>query len=77
MGQKQRLVLARAIVNNKKITVLDEPTSALDEVTQENVMKGIYNAFSKRTLIIITHDNSILKECDEVLVLKNGRLKKQ
>lgn len=77
MGQKQRLVLARAIISNKRIIVLDEPTSALDKVTQEKVMDGIYDAFLERTLIIISHDISILNRCDEVLCLKNGKFEKE
>lgn len=73
-GQKQRLMLARAIMGRKKITILDEPTATLDKVTREKVMNALYKEFIDRTLIIITHDKCILESCDEILELKGGKL---
>lgn len=76
-GQRQRLALARAILRKKPVTILDEPTSALDDNTEKIVMKNIYNEFENDTLIIITHDMSILYECDDVYRLENKQMKKE
>ena len=72
-GQQQRLMLARAIISDKKIVILDEPTAALDSKTEKNVMQSIYECFADRLLIIISHNESILTGCDSVLRLTNGR----
>ena len=72
-GQQQRLMLARAIVADKKIIILDEPTSALDVSTEKSVMKSIYENFADRLLIIISHNKAVLNMCDEVVRLKEGK----
>ena len=73
-GQRQRLAIARALLSDKKIIVMDEPTSSIDSETEKEVMKTIYNELSDKTLIIITHDEQILYNCDEVLELRNRNL---
>lgn len=73
-GQKQRLCLARAMILGKAIIILDEPTSAVDALTANIVAKAIYEIFKGRLLIIISHDESILQECDIRLKLENGNL---
>jgi ATP-binding cassette, subfamily B, bacterial PglK len=64
-GQKQRLSLSRAFYNKKNIVVLDEPTSALDKSSRDFVLKNIFKKF--KTVIIITHDKSILKYCTNII----------
>ena len=53
---------------------MDEPTSSIDSETEKEVMKTIYKELSDKTLIIITHDEQILYDCDEILELSNRNL---
>ena len=73
-GQKQRIGIARALYNKSKIIVLDEATSALDYKTEHNVVQSIYDAGKGKTLIIIAHRISTLKDCDKVIFLKDGEI---
>ncbi len=73
-GEKQRISIARALYSDSEIFVLDEPTSALDSKT-ENIINNLFlNLKSKKTFIIIAHRLSTIKLCDEVIILKNGRV---
>ena len=73
-GQKQRIGIARALYYDSKIIVLDEATSALDYKTENNVVQSIYKAGKGKTLIIIAHRISTLKDCDRVIFLKDGKI---
>ena len=73
-GQKQRIGIARALYNQSKIIVLDEATSALDYKIEHNVVQSIYDAGKGKTLIIIAHRISTLKDCDKVIFLKDGKI---
>lgn len=72
-GQLQRVGIARALYNDPKILVFDESTSALDSETELEILKNIYKFKNKKTLIIITHKKDLLKECDKIYKLENGR----
>ena len=72
-GQLQRVGIARALYNDPKILVFDESTSALDNETELEILKNIYKFKNKKTLIIITHKKDLLKECDKIYKLENGR----
>ncbi|CAD5229829.1 unnamed protein product [Bursaphelenchus okinawaensis] len=74
VGQKQRIVLARAIVNNPKILLMDEATSALDSEAEAHVQKGLKNAAKNRTTIIIAHRMTTLKASKKIIVLDQGRV---
>ncbi len=69
-GEKQRLEIARALLNQPKILVLDEATSDLDAITEEQICNNI----KKRgcSLFIISHRLSAIRDCDEILVLNKG-----
>lgn len=71
-GQRQRIGIARALYNNPGVLVLDEATSALDGATEKEVFKAIQNVAKTKTLIIIAHRLTTIKECDVIYVLKNG-----
>ena len=73
-GQKQRASLARSLAINPKILILDDSFSAVDTNTEEEILK-ILNEFRKgRTSIIISHRISTVKNADNIIVLKNGRI---
>lgn len=73
-GQRQRIAIARALYNNPDILVLDEATSALDSETEEAVMEAITCLQGEKTLIIIAHRLTTIKDCDEIYKVENGKL---
>ncbi|MEW9079093.1 ABC transporter ATP-binding protein [Terrisporobacter glycolicus] len=74
-GEKQRIAIARALINNTQILILDESTSALDNETAYNLEKSLLN-LNDLTLITVTHKliKSILINYDEIIVMKNGKI---
>ena len=75
-GQKQRIAIARALYDDPEVLVLDEATSALDSETEEEIMKEIYDVSKDRTLIIIAHRLTTLKDCDRIFVINNGEVER-
>jgi ABC-type multidrug transport system fused ATPase/permease subunit len=74
-GQRQRVGIARAICRNAPILLLDEATSALDLTTEKMVMEGLMADQSvQRTMLIVSHRTSTLKDVDRVVVFDQGRL---
>ncbi len=73
-GQKQRLMIARAIYKNPEIIVLDEATSALDVETEKEIMQMLKSIKGEKTIIIIAHRLATLKECDKLIYLKSGEI---
>ena len=71
-GQRQRLMIARAIAPKPKILMFDEATSALDNITQKKVSESL-DAL-KCTRIVIAHRLSTIKQCDRIIVLDNGKI---
>ena len=71
-GQKQRLLIARAIAPKPKILLFDEATSALDNVTQKKISNAL--AMMNCTRIVIAHRLSTIKHCSRILVLDNGKI---
>lgn len=71
-GQRQRLMIARAIAPKPKILMFDEATSALDNITQRQVTDAL--AGLKCTRLVIAHRLSTIKNCDRILVLDKGRI---
>ena len=76
-GQQQRIGIARALYRNPSVLILDEATSALDVNTEAMVMKSIDALKGKKTIIIVTHRLSTLKNCDALYELKEGILVNQ
>ena len=68
-GQRQRLGIARAIYRNPQVLILDEPTSSLDNETEEDFIKTIFSMKRKKTIIIVSHKDSVLKKCDRIIKL--------
>jgi NHLM bacteriocin system ABC transporter ATP-binding protein len=71
-GQKQRLMIARAVASKPKILMLDEATSALDNITQKHVADSLRKL--KCTRIVIAHRLSTIKDCDRIIMLKGGKI---
>ena len=71
-GQKQRLLIARAIAPKPRILILDEATSALDNVTQKQVSEALDKLHC--TCIVIAHRLSTIRNCDRILVMDKGAI---
>lgn len=71
-GQRQRLILARALLSEPKVLVLDEATSALDNYSESIIEKNISDLSSTR--IVIAHRLSTIKNADRIIVLENGKI---
>ena len=74
-GQKQRIALARAYYLDRKIIIFDEATNALDEENESKVIENIFKLKSKKTIIIISHNEKNLKKCDKIFKFENKTLK--
>jgi ATP-binding cassette, subfamily B, bacterial len=74
-GQRQTIYLLRCLFRNSPIVLLDEPTSALDASSKEHLLKILIDLFTGRTVILITHDNDVLKYMDNIVTLGNGTVK--
>jgi ATP-binding cassette, subfamily B, bacterial PglK len=73
-GQRQRLGLARALYSNPEVIVFDEATSALDVETEKRITREVMKLSGKRTLIIVAHRISTIKDCDVIYYLKDGKI---
>jgi len=78
-GERQRVAVIRALVNNPSIILADEPTGNLDAENSKIILKLIVDLREKykQTFIIASHDDSILKIADKILYLNDGKLKKE
>jgi ATP-binding cassette, subfamily B, bacterial PglK len=72
-GQRQRIGIARALYNNPNVIVFDEATSALDNLTEQEVVKAIGALTGTKTILLIAHRISTVRNCDQILVLERGR----
>jgi len=73
-GEKQRLSIARALVKDPDIFILDEPASALDSLTEKSILQGLPNFIRNKTLFIVAHRLSTIKDSDRILLLNENRL---
>jgi ABC-type bacteriocin/lantibiotic exporter with double-glycine peptidase domain len=74
-GQRQRIGIARALYNDPDILVFDEATSALDSLTEKEVMHSIESLSEIKTVIIIAHRLTTVKNCNKIVILEKGRIK--
>ena len=77
-GQQQRCAIARALIKNPKLLLCDEPTGALDSKTSRDILVLLekVNAQYGTTMLIVTHNNAIKDMVDQVIILKDGLIKK-
>jgi ABC-type multidrug transport system fused ATPase/permease subunit len=73
-GERQRIGIARALYHNPDVLVMDEATSALDTVTEDAVMGATKDLAPNRTIILIAHRLSTVKQCDVLFLLEAGQL---
>ena len=73
-GQCQRIALARAFYNNRKVLIMDEATSALDNETEQEVVEEIKQLKGKVTMIVIAHRLSTVQHCDRIYKMEKGRI---
>jgi ATP-binding cassette, subfamily B, bacterial PglK len=73
-GQRQLIGIARALYHDPDVLILDEATSALDNLTEKAVMQAVHNLSNKKTIILIAHRLSTVKNCDFIYILDRGRL---
>lgn len=73
-GQKQRVAIARTFYYDRSVLVMDEATSALDNKTEREIVEEIKNLKGQKTLIVVAHRLSTLKDCDVIYRMENGRI---
>jgi len=76
-GQRQRLAIARTLYHDTEILIFDEATSALDPKNESEIISNILSLKGNKTIIIIAHKFSLIKDCDNIIVLDDGKLIKQ
>lgn len=73
-GQKQRILLARAIYKNPSYILLDEATNALDANNEKIIMENLNRFFEGRTVVVVAHRLSTVKNADQIVVLQKGKI---
>ncbi len=73
-GQRQRIAIARALYNDPDVLVMDEATSALDNLTEKAVMEAVEALKGERTILMIAHRLSTVRNCDRIVLLKEGEI---
>jgi ATP-binding cassette, subfamily B, bacterial PglK len=73
-GQRQRIGIARALYHDPDVLIMDEATSALDNLTERAVMDAVHNLGHAKTIILIAHRLSTVRDCDMIFMLEHGRL---
>ena len=74
MGQRQRIVLARALYKDSRFLVMDEMTASLDRETEREVMRSLKNLKGRKTLLLVTHHEWLAGECEHIYRLEKQRL---
>ena len=73
-GQRQRIAIARALLSNPRILIFDEATSALDYESENIIMNNIEPISRGRTMLMIAHRLSTVRDCDAIIVIEKGRI---
>jgi ATP-binding cassette subfamily B protein len=73
-GEKQRLLIARALYKNPEFLILDEATSSLDATNEYNIVHNIADYMKEKTMIIVAHRLSTVKNADRIVFIKDGEI---
>jgi ATP-binding cassette, subfamily B, bacterial PglK len=73
-GQRQRIGIARALYRDPAVLIMDEATSALDGITEEAVMDALRTLLGKKTIIMIAHRLTTVKDCDVIYLMEHGNI---
>jgi ATP-binding cassette, subfamily B, bacterial PglK len=73
-GQRQRIGIARALYHDPDVLILDEATSALDNLTEHAVMDAVHNLGNAKTIIMIAHRLTTVRNCDKILMMEGGKI---
>ncbi|TDY02675.1 ABC transporter ATP-binding protein [Thiohalophilus thiocyanatoxydans] len=73
-GQRQRIGIARALYHDPEVLVFDEATSALDNLTERAVMDAVHNLGHRKTIIMIAHRLSTVRQCEQIYLLQGGEV---
>lgn len=76
-GQRQRIGIARALYNNPQVLIMDEATSALDNITEKSVIESIEMLRGDRTIIMIAHRLTTVRNCDMIYLVDEGRIREK
>lgn len=76
-GEKQLIAFARVILKNPRILIMDEATSSVDTIAEAKIQKGISKLIKGRTSIIIAHRLSTIRNCNRILVIKQGKIEEE
>ena len=73
-GQKQRLLIARAVYKNPEFLFFDEATNALDANNEKEIMEHLHEFYKGKTVVVVAHRLSTVKDADRIVVLDKGRI---
>lgn len=73
-GEKQRLTIARVLLKNPPFVILDEATASVDTITERKIQQALDNLVEARTVLVIAHRLSTVRNADKIVVLENGRI---
>lgn len=73
-GQTQKIAIARFFYRNSPLVIFDEPTASIDAVSEYKIFNSIYNFFDNKTVIIISHRFSTVRNADRIIVLEKGKI---
>jgi ATP-binding cassette subfamily B multidrug efflux pump len=76
-GQKQRTAIARALLRDPRILILDDALSSVDTLTEELILSGLADVMRGRTVILISHRVSTVRQADWIVALEKGRVVEQ
>lgn len=77
MGQRQRLLIARAVYKNAPLVFFDEATNSLDSGNEKAIVNNLYSFFKEKTVVIVAHRLSTVRNADNIVVLDHGRIVEQ